>query len=657
MLNDPKQADDAVTVLEQLGDPSAIKPLGDAWASTGRPLHWLQVIIALAHPLTPAEASAQMFVDYERTGRPAHWDLALPFLIAATVVDETSPASVEGASMAAIALGEAKLAGAVEALAALAVQPANKETFGAQVAAIAALGKIPVPRSAATLVGIIERDGPGRPATATNPEMRREREEAYSRFLAVTGATINALAELRAPTAAEPLVLALYRTPELFVQLRRALVAIGAPAERELVSALRGDNAGVTQLFASKHLDKYCGDRGDASPAQCLPVSAKDFYPAALLGDFHDSMVVPELLAALRRPALPSYYLDDQPSPNTQHNAIADSLRKLGAPEAAAPLRALWQDKKAALPTRISALGAYPFVSRDGAGTAELAAITADNAADEDLRVEAATALARLSTSAADLVVMTKLAKKYHDASAAKARAAAAKQHDFNVADQAYTKAKESFDQARRQLLATTGDSTKSTQEIRAATDAFQKLEGSYKLARKKHKELTAPYRQLDSAAKAYLRFARMFEAHLARIELGVRCQSDLPCYAATLTASVDAIVHDNAPHIPDLASWTADEKHELLLATRDRALVEIGKRGPAASTLTDAVLDAVVSGIAQGDHLVAQAALLALPKIAARPCARCATQLAGAPLRDKDSRITDLTAELQVLRNYFDEN
>jgi hypothetical protein len=348
---------------------------------------------------------------------------------------------------------------------------------------------------------------------------------------------------------------------------------------------------------------------------------------------------------------LPSYYLDDQPSPNTQHDAIAESLRKLGAADAATPLRVLWQDKKVALPTRIVAIGAYPFVSRDGAGAAELAAITADNAADEGLRVEAATALARLSTNAADLVTLGKLAKKYHEASAAKARDAAARQHDFTVADQAHAKAKQGLDQARQLLLATTNDSSKSAQDIRTAVDAFKKLEESYKLGYRKYKDVIAPYRQAESAAKAYLGYARMFEAHLARIELGVRCKSDLPCYAAGLTATIDAIARDNEPYIADLATWTADEKHELVVATRDRALVEIGKRG--SDALTDALLATLADAIKQGDRLVAQSALLALPKIAAHPCARCATRLEGA-IHDNEGRISDQTAEMQVLRNYF---
>src|SRR6185312_15974306 len=107
------------------------------------------------------------------------------------------------------------------------------------------------------------------------------------------------------------------------------------------------------------------------------------------LGDFYDPKTVPDLLAALKKPAYPQYYSDDQPSGSTQYNAIFDALRKIGAAEGAAEVRAMWagsgggggggkKGKAAPAPsgpdlmTRILAIGAYPFLTRDGAGTDEL---------------------------------------------------------------------------------------------------------------------------------------------------------------------------------------------------------------------------------------------------------------------------------------------
>src|ERR1041384_573841 len=79
-LDDPRDAERAVTELEQLGDPSAIDKLGHAWVDQGKPVRLLQVIISLARPLTPKEAKEKFFTDFEKTGRPANWERALPFL-------------------------------------------------------------------------------------------------------------------------------------------------------------------------------------------------------------------------------------------------------------------------------------------------------------------------------------------------------------------------------------------------------------------------------------------------------------------------------------------------------------------------------------------------------------------------------------------------
>ena len=59
-LDDPREAERAVTQLEQLGNPDAIPALGNAWASQGKPVRLLQVIISLARPLTPAQAKSTM---------------------------------------------------------------------------------------------------------------------------------------------------------------------------------------------------------------------------------------------------------------------------------------------------------------------------------------------------------------------------------------------------------------------------------------------------------------------------------------------------------------------------------------------------------------------------------------------------------------------
>jgi hypothetical protein len=594
-LDDPGESERAVTELEVLGDPAAITALGQAWTAQGKPVRVLVAMISLARPLTPAEAKAGFVTDYETSGRPASWDLALPFLIRAlTEIDGSNPRSVDSALKAANALGDAKLPAALDALSELATRPFTKKLIAAQVAAIRALGRFSdePARAAVALLKILDRDPPPHPTTARDHEQAPALEEGYALFLGSSGAAINALGELRGPGAAKSLVLALYRTPELFLQTRRALVASGPAAKTELRKVLRGESTEVNQLFKDKRLDTYCGDKRDAPPDRCQPVSAKDFYPAVVLGDFYDPATVPDLLAVLARPAAPVYFLDDQPSPSTQYNAVFDALRKIGAPEAAGPIGAMWMrgtGKPLELATRILAIAAYPFVTRDATGAAELGKIAADTHADDALRLEAASALARVSSDGKDIAVFQGLAQTYLDASARKAREAAGKQK--------------------------------------------------------------AAAKNLDRAARVYQGYARMFQTNIARIEIAARCKLDLPCYAASLTQKPDDAAAANARYIKDLAAWTDDEKRDLVAAAIERAMLEIGKQGAKASQLTDALLDAVSSDV----RLIRQSVLLALPKIAPLPCARCEAKLAAViHAGEGKPMLGDLNAETMVLRNYF---
>src|SRR5438045_892262 len=100
-LDDPKERQRAIVELEQLGDPAAIEPLGKVWIEERDP-RVLQVVIALARPLTPADAKARFFTEYETTGRPANWKRAAPFLLrAVNDLDDSNARSVDAAAKAA----------------------------------------------------------------------------------------------------------------------------------------------------------------------------------------------------------------------------------------------------------------------------------------------------------------------------------------------------------------------------------------------------------------------------------------------------------------------------------------------------------------------------------------------------------------------------
>jgi len=482
--------------------------------------------------------------------------------------------------------------------------------------------------NAAELIKTVDRDPPPHPRTARDKQQQQLLEIGYSKFLTEVGAAVNALADARDPAATRALVLAMYRTPELFVQIRRALVATG-PTARDAVLAVLADKRGdipdaVAKLVRDRKLDRYCGDKGDLPPAQCQPVAARDFYAAVVLGDFYDPAGVPALLAVLKKPAAPAYYFDEEAGP-TQHTAVFDALRKIGAVSAKDAVLAMWRGKKdpGALTTRILAVAAYPFVTRDATGVDELGAIAADNGADDNLRIEAATAFARLSRSERDITILQGLAQKYFDAAAKKRTEADGKpKQDADKADAEYARAK-----------------------------AAGGKDDDLKVAKKKHRDAIAPYKALDAAAKAYKGYARMFQTHIARIAVALRCKDELACYARTLALPPDDAAKQLASYIADLKDWTADEKVGLLEGTIERSMIELAKAGAKAESFTEALLDSAKSD----DRIIRQSILLALPKIAKLPCSSCETKLdlalqAGAG----KASLGDLQVETQMVRNYF---
>jgi len=685
-LSDPREAERAVTQLEQLGDPSAIEALGQAWQDQGKPVRMLQVIISLARPLTPDQATKEFVTDYSKTGRPASWAAAMPFLAKAlTEVDEANPRSVDSAQKAADALGEAATDASSEAgldaLIDLSNKPVTKKLIAAQVSAIRAIGKFQnaKPKATAALVKLIERDPPQHPRTAKDKENARALEEKYGLFLGITGASINALGDLRVTTAVKTLVRAMYLTPELFTQIRRALVASGPDAETALRKILTRQDPDVAQLFKDKKLETYCGDRGDEPADQCQPVSAMDFYPAVVLGDFYDPASVPDLLAVLDRPMAPQYYQEDAPSGSTQYNAVFDSLRKIGAASAAEKVRSMW-DKAAPKPKappkgkkgapaaeagagdagggdvviRTLAVSAYPFVAHDDAGVTELGTIAFDNHADLNLRTEAATAFARLSRDPAHIKELNDLADQYYKQAAEyRSKADAKPKADADAADKEFDAARKKRDDAKSAALKATNDKSKTAQDIRDAAEAAKKAEDDFKVASQKHKEALKPFKDLDARAKGLKYTGRMFQAHIARIEVALRCKSDISCYVGTLKEKPDGSDSKKnvAQYIKDVDSWSKDELMNLYDGEVERAMLELGKMGQKASSTMPELLDAAKSE----DRLVRQSILLALPKVAKVPCDTCEAKLDEAiKAGEGKSTLGDLNLETTMLRNYF---
>jgi hypothetical protein len=642
-LGDNRDAERAVTELENLGDPKAIEPLGKLWEDQGKPVRLLQVIIGLARPLTPAEAQEKFVVDYEKEGRKASWEVALPFLKKAiSEVEESNPRSVDSAQKAADALGEAQLSDGLDPLIELANKPVTKKLIAAQVSAIRAIGMFTndKAKAAAALTKIIDREPPANPSSTKDKEQAHALEEKFSQFLGLSGAAINALGTLHASSSTMVLIKAMYRTPALYAQIRRALVASGPGAVPELRKILRGEQKEINDLFAASRLDKYCGDDGKTPADQCQPVSLKDFYAATILGDFYDPSAAPELLLALKRPALPFYYSDEQASPNTQWNAIFDALKKIGAAAAAPDVKAIWTDSKMDLTNRAMAINSYAFLTRDGAGTDELAKIAADNKADDNLRQAAAESFARLATDGKQIDALQGLADKYLKASTDKRAEMDKLKGAFDAAETEYKAAKKLQDDAEAKALRTTQDKSSTIEAIKAATEAGKVAKETFKAAKKKHADAVAPYKNAENMAKGYHQFARMFETHIARIEIAIRCKDDIGCYAKTLAQKPEDVATKVAPYIKDHVP-----------AQIERAMLELGKRGQKASDQTELLLDNAKSD----DRLTRQSILLALPKIAKVPCATCETKLkAAVKAGEGKTTLGDLNNETTILVSYF---
>ena len=469
----------------------------------------------------------------------------------------------------------------------------------------------------------------------------------------------------------------MYRTPELFMQIRRAMVASGPSAVDELGKVLRGTSTEVNQLFTQLKLDEYRGDKGDAPSS--AKVSAKDFYPAVVLGDFYDPKSVKDLLAALDlegRPPLPVYYINDNPSPNTQYNGIFDSIRKIGSAEAEPVVRKFWSSgpapaaanpkKGAAGPSatggsaeaketaRILAIGVYPFVARDSSAAAELAKI-ADSPGDNQIRQEAATAFARLSTNPEDIKVLLKMAKVQQDAAAKQHEFAAKEKPKADAADKTYEDQKKAVATAKAEALKSQHSSDAEDVKkarVKEAKDLEDKLKGEQKKA---HNEAVGAYRGAVQAEKDLNSFSRLFETHIARIVVAIRCKDSIDCFAKTLTMKPDQAIADVQPYMPpgeDIAkTWSKEEKMGLVEAEVERGMLEIGKKGAAAGALTDTLLDAAKID----DRLIRQSVLLALPKIAKVPCANCEAKLdAAIKAGEGKASLGDLQLETTMLRNYF---
>jgi hypothetical protein len=644
-LDDPRELENAITKIEQLGDPKAIPALATAWEKQGRPTRILQVIIDLARPLSQEQADKL----YTKP-RDASWPLALPVLKKAVdEFDEANPRSVDAATKAAAALGEAKLKDGLQSLIDLVNKPASSK--GAQVVqltAIQALGGFTEDGKgeAGQALTTILRQDPVPTPSGGNEDERRAQQEAYVRQHALFAAAIVGLAGLRTEQSVPVLIETMYRMPALFSQVRRALVASGPSVGGEMRKILRGEHAQVNAVIKEKKLDRYCGERGELSGDACKPTSLRDHYAAIVIGDLYDPKAVPDLLAALERPAQPVSYTEGVPSPNTQHNGIYDALRKIGSPEAAGKLKATWSGG-GDTQSRALAASAYAFVARDTA-VGELGNIIEDPKTDANLRQELLTTYARLAAKPDDVGLLQRLAKVNYD------KYLDAKKKSEGKEKTAYDRAKAEIEKAKKRMGAAKAAFIKAGGEKKAPAEVITEMTEAQKAvdtADEKFDEARQDWKPLDNERQAYLDFTRGLEMHIARVEIALHCKADVDCYGKALTAKPEEITSRLGKYIKTFDTWTESDKKGVVPVQIERAMLEVGKLGAKAEGLTAAMLDAAKSN----DRLTRQSILLALPKVAKLPCTSCETKLDEAiKAGEGAATLGDLNVETQMLRNYF---
>lgn len=631
-LNDSNEVERAVTELERLGEPVAIPALGKAWEKQGRPERILQVIIELSKPLTEQEAKEQY--KYNGKARPASWDKSLPILVKAIEeVDKDNPRSVESARLAAEALGQAKLDDALEPLIKAATSSDAKPVRGQAILSLGVLGN---PGAVPTLANII-------------------REEFDPQNPAMHGAAIISLGKIKSANAVPVLVEAMYRLPFFFKQVRRSLVASGSTVNERIRGVLDGVDGDMNNLFKEKRLDVYCGDPGkEQRPlAECSPVSVMDYYAAIIAGDLYDPSLVPSLLKALAREPKPAYFVDDAPGPPAQ-NGVLDALRKIGSSQAAPAVLDLAVNSKD-LNLRPMAVGVYSFVSKDGSekvGTGNaldfLGKLVATTSEDFTVRLEAATAYARLASTADRIKILQDQAAQFEDGSAkARAQADGAPKAALAAAKGPYDAAKEALKKAKDAVSRKGGEAKAPVELITAMTEAKNALDK----VTKPYQEAKAAFDTLDNKAKNYKASQRVFETHIARIEVALFCKGDAACLGKTLQAKFEDIAPRLQPYVKNLDKFSADEKAEIVAAQIERAMLDLGKMGDKAASQTGALLDAAKST----DRLIRQSVLLALPKIAGKSCKECGAKLDEAIASGQGkTTLGDLNYETQVLRSYF---
>ncbi len=577
-LDEASEVEEALTTLERLKCPEAIKPLGKFWEKHNKSSRVLRVIISLAdQPEMKTGHEKFPNQDCKDAGEGPYWEDAIPFLITAVEdFDVTDDQEIQDAAIAAEALGKAKSKDAIQVLISAATkQEKLRQGQMVRIAAVRALGGFgDNPRAVETIIKVLQ----------TEPKRDTIR---------LNASAANALAETGSASAILPLLKALYEISPIYQQVRTAITTIGAPAIPELIKVFEGKHPEMNKLAEKNKFSKDC-DKGEGPGTTCIAPGNLRFKAATLLGDMRALAARKTLTAALSKKPAVSFFDPKTGAPGpSDHNAIIDALRKMGAYSSADALSAYMQAEATDDMIRPLAIDAYSMLAKDTKALGFLQKTFQNTENEMPMRQAATLAYARLVKT---------------DKQIAPIQA---------IIDLQLKSAKEAQDKAAK-----------------AKTEEDKK--------------------EFNGQANDYFGFAREYEQHRTRARAGVVCQADVACYQELLTLDAKGIVEKLK--IPNHRADTSkpmkkQDMQTYRIAALERALLEIAKMGKAAEPAFKDLLKHAEST----DRIVRQGVLLALVQVAPTPCDECVTRLdAIIEAQSQQTTLDNLTSDTRIVRNFF---
>ncbi len=586
-LDDAGELEEAITTLERLKCPEAIKPLGKVWEKHNRWSKVLRVIITLAdqpemvkgHPKFPNG-------DCTDAGEGPYWADAVPFLISAVEeFDVTDEREIQDAAVAAEALGKAKSNDAIQVLISAATKREKlRQGQMVRIAAVKALGGFgDNERTVKTIIEVLE----------TPAKMDTIR---------LNAAAANALAATRSPTAIGPLIKALYDISPIYQQIRTALTTIGKPVVPELIKIFNGKHGVMNKYAEAKKFSTDCAT-AQGPGTTCIAPGNLRFKSASLLGDLRSKDAVKVLTAQLSKPEAVSFFDPKSGAAGpSDHNAILDALRKMGAFESAPKIYKYIQAESTKPTTRPLAIDAYSMLAKDTKALSYLQKTF--EAPDTGLRQVATLAYARLVKT---------------DKQVAPIQA---------IIDRQVKSAKEADAKGKK----STSDEEKN------------KSEGE---------------------ANDFMGFAREYEQHRTRARTGAYCkgkpkskdgesQSEIECYQELLKLNAkDVVAKLSIPnHRVDTSKpMKKQDMQTYRIAALERALLEIAKMQKAGEPAFDDLLKHAEST----DRIIRQGVLLALVQVSPSPCDKCVVRLQSIiDAQSSQTTLDNLTSDTRIVMNYF---